>query len=147
MVMNDAMSLDRGSIWEYENNKSVRRRCLVVSNDNRKNDAYVLTVLINDDARTTSDVKVSIGGVCYFANVTMVGTSPRDSFIRKIAVATNEEMGRVDNVLRDALGLKESRMDILKTSAPTPAEDSTWKAKYEVVKELYDGLLYKIIGE
>ena len=55
-----------------------------------------------------------------------------------------DQMKEIDRALLESLGLT-GKTEILEKPVKEP-EDSVWKGKYEMVRELYDNLLERVVG-
>ena len=55
-----------------------------------------------------------------------------------------DQMKKIDRALLESLGLA-GKTEILEKPVKEP-EDSIWKVKYEMIRELYDNLLERVVG-
>lgn len=55
-----------------------------------------------------------------------------------------DQMKEIDRALLESLGLA-GKTEILEKPVKEP-EDSIWKGKYEMIRELYDNLLERVVG-
>lgn len=55
-----------------------------------------------------------------------------------------DQMKEIDRALLESLGLAR-KTEILEKPVKEP-EDSIWKGKYEMIRELYDNLLERVVG-
>ena len=55
-----------------------------------------------------------------------------------------DQMKEIDRALLESLGLA-GEMKILEKPVQEP-EDPIWKGKYEMIRELYDNLLERVVG-
>lgn len=116
------MEIARGEIYEYNMLNGEKSHVLIIQNDDRKNDALISCIMLQDTANSTGAYVELICGVKMWANCNKVSYGFQNRLGSFVRAATEREMQEVDAGVLKALGIEAG-------NAPTEIDDECERLK------------------